>query len=82
MNRSLMERHPDILANAKVPLNYYFAELYSYIQLDDEGQVKTTFNDNVDKVIEVDAYKTKKYRIERVFYKPITKNFNIELKKD
>lgn len=81
MKRLLVERYPNILANAEVPLNYYFSELYTSIQLDDDGQVTTTFNDNIDKTIEVDAYKTKKYRIEKVFFKPITKNFNIELKK-
>jgi hypothetical protein len=81
MNRLLIERHPDILVNATVPLNYYFSELYTSIQLGDDGQVTSTFNDNIDNVIEVKAYKTKKHRIEKVFYKPITKNFNIKQKK-
>lgn len=77
--RLLIERHPQLFQGGEVPLSYHYAELYTSIITDEEGKIiRSPYDKDYLNNMEVRDYNTNKYSPNKIFYKPISRNFNIK----
>ena len=80
--RLLINRYPEIKESKNIPVSYNYAQLFTSIVTDDDGNIlNSEFKEDYFKFISVTAYQTPHYLPDVGCRKPISKIFTIKHEK-